>query len=117
MEPRRLSFEFLAQTPSPALRFANARPHHHHHLICMTLPHPLISLQHCFMRHTRNRALALGFEVFGPPAPLSWFTFANAMPHHHQHLIRTTTTFPHHPSPPFCMTHPKQSPRGWVLGF
>src|ERR1700683_2115369 len=38
-------FRVLAQTPSPALRFANAQHHHHHHLIRTTSPHPPITLR------------------------------------------------------------------------
>ena len=46
VKPRQLGFGFLAQTPSPASRFANAQPHHHQHLIRTTPPHFPIILRH-----------------------------------------------------------------------
>jgi hypothetical protein len=59
---------WLQHPPPPGV--IKYTPTHHHSLIPQPLPTPSIAPYHRLPRHTRNRAPAARFRVFGPKHPL-----------------------------------------------
>ena len=110
-------FQFLWPQHLSCVTSPNARPRHHRYLIPTTpLPAP-INFHSRFMRRTRNRAVTLGFVVFGPQPTLpprvrecTAPAAAAAYPHH-------TTTCTHHLPQPFHTAHPKPSRLARFCGF
>ncbi|KIM78335.1 hypothetical protein PILCRDRAFT_11312 [Piloderma croceum F 1598] len=99
IEPRRLGFGFIAQTPSLASRLrtqcpiattASSTPLHH---LLSPLSIPISNGP----PKIEPQWLDFGFLAL---RPLSRLAFANAMPRHYHHLISTTTP------PPSATLHP-----------
>ena len=98
IEPRRLGFGLLAQTPLSRLAFAKATPHHHHPLIHTLAPPPLPAIYPHFQRRTWNRALVARFWILGPQPPLP------------PHICECNTPLPLPPCQHHCTTSLRRSP-------
>ena len=103
--------------PSRCFALPNARLRRRRHIIHATLPPSPITLDHQFTRHSRNRAIALGFVVFAPQPVSSPCTCERTAPPPPQAYPHCTTTSPHRPAPPFRTAYPKTSCHARFRGF
>jgi hypothetical protein len=88
----------------------NYIPNHHHSLTPRPLPSPRISPYRHFQQHTRNRAPAARFRLFGPKHPLPTCVVRRPpQPPQWPHPPATTSS-PYRTIPPFPPAHPKPSP-------
>jgi hypothetical protein len=107
---------FLAGGGGPHAR-SNVHPHPYHHFIHTTPPPLPITFHHCLTRYAPNRAITLGFWVFGPTPTSQPYLFkqmatAPVLPHpHHQ------KTFPQPYPLPSHMADPKPSHNSSDFGF
>jgi hypothetical protein len=112
-------FRVFRPQPPPPLARSNAHTHHHHHLL-HTNPASSPIVLHCPLpRHTKNRATALGFRVFGflGPGPLPLTRAQTRTPTTTTTLSTPTQRLPLLPCTAVSRGTPKTEPLRSVFGI